>query len=118
MRVPSVRLLLDVFIGQYSLKRAAMQIQIQHIRGSKGWRGKRADKQFVDRAITLDTNCRRRGCRIMSGHYQAHLRASWRQRDGGAIVKRAGHAAFWMGAHLVWSPQQSRLHDDKTRAGG
>jgi hypothetical protein len=35
MRIPAIRILLDIFIGEHRLKRTAMQIQIKHIRGGK-----------------------------------------------------------------------------------
>jgi hypothetical protein len=48
MRDPSVGILLSVFISQDRLKRAAMQIQIQHIFGGEGRSGQGRDEKFVD----------------------------------------------------------------------
>ena len=59
MRVPAVRFLFIVFIGQHGFKRAAMEVQIQHIRGGKRWGGKGADKELVDYPVPLDADARR-----------------------------------------------------------
>jgi hypothetical protein len=56
MRVPAVRFLLIVFIGQHGFKRAAMEVQIQHIRGGKRWGGKGADKELVGYPVPLDAD--------------------------------------------------------------
>ncbi len=79
-----------------------MQVEIKDIRGGKCRGGKGTNKQLVDSAISFDTDYGRRGRGGMGGHYQAHLGSSRRQRDGGAIVERSGHAAFWMRGVLVW----------------
>jgi hypothetical protein len=48
MRTPPVGILLHIFRGSHRLKRAAMQVEIEHIPGKKSRGGKRADKQLVD----------------------------------------------------------------------
>lgn len=75
MRVPSIRILLIVFIGQHGLKRATVQIQIQHIRGSKRWGGKRTDKELVNGAVSLDADCGRRGGGVMGSYDQTRFRS-------------------------------------------
>src|SRR6266487_417786 len=84
MGIPPIRVLLHIFISKHHFKRAAMQIQIQHIRGSKSGRGKGADKQLVDGAVPLDADFWRRGGDSMGGHHQADLEAAWRQGIGWA----------------------------------
>jgi hypothetical protein len=69
MRVPTVRVLLVVFIRQHGFKRATVEVEIKHIRGSKRRRGKRADKQLVDHPVPLDAHSRRRGSGAMCGYY-------------------------------------------------
>jgi hypothetical protein len=39
--------------------RAALEVQIQHIRGGKRWGGKGADKELVDDPVPLDADARR-----------------------------------------------------------
>ena len=101
MGTPSVGILLPIFIGQDCLKRSSMQVEVKHIRGGKRRRGKGADKQFIDHAITLDADFGRRGSDGMSGHHQTYTGSGWRQRNGWAIVKSAGHPTFRMDAHLI-----------------
>src|SRR5258708_382355 len=45
----------------------------------------------------------------MGGHHQAYLGSNWRQGDGLAIVERAGHPTFRMGAHLIRGTGQRLL---------
>jgi hypothetical protein len=85
--------------------------EVEHIRGGKSRRGKRADKQFVDHAIALDADCGRRGGGGMSGNHQAHFGPAWCQKDRIAIVERTCHPAFWMGAHVIWCMCKCLLDD-------
>src|SRR3981081_849013 len=87
-----------------------MQVEVKHIRGGKRRGGKGTDKQLVDGAIPLDTNGGVRGCSRMGRDHQAHLGSSGRQGNGRAIVEDSCHPAFWMGADLIWSTEQSRPH--------
>ena len=111
MGVPPVRVLLHIFIGEHRLKRAAMQVQIKHIRAGKSRRGKRADKQLVDGAVALDANFEGRGGGAMGGDHQAHLGSGWRQRDSQAIVEFTRHSTFWVDAHLIRGTRQCLLDD-------
>src|SRR5260370_871871 len=98
-------------IGEHRFKRPSMQIQIKHIRGSESWRRKGTDKQFVDGAVTLDANFGGRGGASMGGHHQTDLGSSWRQGNGWAVVERACHPAFRMGAHLIRYARKCLLDD-------
>ncbi len=115
MGIPPIRVLLHIFISKHHFKRAAMQIQIQHIRGSKSGRGKGADKQLVDGAVPLDADFWRRGGDSMGGHHQADLEAAWRQGNGWAIVERTRHPTFRMGAHLIRGTRKSLLNHLQTK---
>jgi hypothetical protein len=72
MRIPAIRVLLIVFVCQRGLKRAAIQVEIQHIRGRKRGKRKSADKEFVDGPIPLDANGRGRFRSRVGGDDQAH----------------------------------------------
>jgi len=78
VRIPSVGVLLIVFVGQHSLKRAAMQIEVKHIRGCKRGRRKGADKQLVDGTISFDANGGSRFRGRVSGDNQTHGGSGWR----------------------------------------
>jgi len=110
MRIPAVRVLFIVFVYQDGLKRAAMQVEIQHIRGCKRGKRKSADKEFVDGPVPLDANGRSRFRSRVGGDDQAHGGSSSGQRDGWTIIKRTRHAAFRVGAHVVWSAHQATFH--------
>jgi hypothetical protein len=102
MGVPAIRVLLDIFIGQYDLKRSAMQVEVEYIQRAKSGTGKRADKELVDHVVPLDTDYRRRGGGTMRSYNHVHLGSSWCQRDGWTIVERSRHATFRMSTHLIW----------------
>lgn len=102
MRVPPIRILLVVFIGKGSFKRAAMQVEVKHIRGRKRRRGKGADEQLVDHPAALEANGGSTSGRT-SGDHQTDLRSGWGQGNGGAVVQGTRHPAFRMGAHLTRS---------------
>jgi hypothetical protein len=91
MGTPSVGILLPIFIGQDGLKRSPVEVEVEHIRGGKRGRGKSADKQFIDHAITLDADLGRRGSDGMSSYYQTDLGSSWRQENSRAVVECARH---------------------------
>src|SRR5713101_3216910 len=101
MRVPTICVLLLVFVSQHGLKRATMQVQVKHIRSSKRRGRKRTHKQFVNHVVTLDTDCGRRSSRTVSRNDHAHLGSSRRQGNGWAIVEGTRHPTFWMGTHLI-----------------
>jgi hypothetical protein len=71
----------------------------------------RAHKQLVDHPVALCANGGRGGGSRMGSDDQAHAGTSRSQRNGRAIVERSCCAAFWMGTHLIWSTEQSRLHN-------
>ena len=116
MRVPAIRVLLDVFIGQHRLKRAAMQVEVKHIRGSKRRGGKSAHKQFVNGAVSLNADGGRRAGDTMGRDDQTHLGSGRRQGNGWAIVECSSHATFRMGAHPIWSASKRLLDDFQIRA--
>src|SRR5258706_6574303 len=94
-----VKMLL-IFVGEHRFKRSPVQVEVEHIRGGKSWRGKGADKQFVNGAVPLDADYGRRGGGAMGSDHQAHLGSGWCQKDGWTIVKSKCHPAFWMGAYM------------------
>ncbi len=116
MRVPAIRVLLDVFIGQHRLKRAAMQVEVKHIRGSKHRGGKRAHNQFVNGAVSLNADGGRRAGDTMGRDDQTHLGSGRRQGNGWAIVACSRHATFRMGAHPIWSASKRLLDAFQLRA--
>jgi hypothetical protein len=59
MRAPTIGVLFAIFISQHRFKRAAMQIQIQHIFGRERWSGKRGDEEFRDCPGALHADWRR-----------------------------------------------------------
>ena len=100
MRVPPICVLLVVFIRQHRLKRATMQVEVKHIRGSKCRGGKRADKQFVDAAVSLDANFWGRGGGRVGSDHQTDLGSGWRQGNGRTSVEGPRHPTFRMAAYM------------------
>jgi len=69
MGTPAVRILLQIFVGEDRLKRASVQVEVEHIRAGKRKPGKGAHKQLVDHAIPLDADgWGRRGGGMASHH--------------------------------------------------
>ena len=93
MGTPAVRSLLQIFVGEDRLKRASVQVEVEHIRAGKRKPGKGAHKQLVDHAIPLDADGWGRGGGGMASHHQTHIGSARRQGDCWAIVKRTGHPA-------------------------
>ena len=88
-----------------------MQVEVKHIRGSKRRGGKRADKQFVDAAVSLDANFWGRGGGRMGSDHQTYLGSGWRQGNGRTIVEGPRHPTFRMAAYMSRDAGKCLLDD-------
>lgn len=66
--------------------------------------------EFIDHPIAFGANGGLSGCSRMRRDNQTHQGPGWRQGHGCTVIQRTLHAAFWMGADLIWSTLQSRLY--------
>jgi hypothetical protein len=62
-RAPAIWVLLFIFVCKNRLERAAMQVEIKHIRGEEYVLWHNSPEKFIDRAIARDPN----GCRSSRG---------------------------------------------------
>jgi len=107
LTTPTIRVLLDILIGQNGFKSAAMQIQLHDVGSREALLGQAGEKEFIDHAFPRDANPTLLFAHGMGRHHHAAMdafRPDWHIRT----VGEAAHDQTDLGRCSNWSGGRCR----------
>ncbi len=109
MAAPPIGLLFTIFIGEGIFKRAAMQIECDHISSGEGFLWQRRQEQFIDEPISFNTHPMLFRSRGMRCHHDATALLTWTHWDIRAVIEGTDVCTFRTAELLIWGKREPKL---------